>query len=49
MKLNQTEQFIVWGVTGDLTDRTLENTLEGSINAFKDAGLLTEKGERYAI
>lgn len=46
MKLNQTEQFIVWGITGDLTDRTLENTLEGSINGFKDAGFLTEKGER---
>lgn len=46
MKLNQTEQFIVWGITGDLTDGVLEDTLESSINAFKEVGLLTEKGER---
>lgn len=46
MKLNQTEQFIVWGITGNLTDAKLEDTLEGSINAFKNAGILTEKGER---
>lgn len=46
MKLNQTEQFIVWGITGNLTDGKLEDTLEGSINAFKNAGFLTEKGER---
>lgn len=46
MKLNQTEQFIVWGITGNLTDEKLEDTLEGSINAFEHATMLTEKGER---
>lgn len=46
MKLNQTEQFIVWGITGNLTGDTLEDTIEGSINAFEHAGMLTEKGER---
>lgn len=46
MKLNQTEQFIVWGITGNLTHEKLEDTLEGSINAFEHATMLTEKGER---
>lgn len=46
MKLNQTEQFIVWGITGSLTGDILEDTIEGSINAFEHAGMLTEKGER---
>lgn len=46
MKLNQTEQFIVWGITGVLTGDILEDTIEGSINAFEHAGMLTEKGER---
>lgn len=36
----------MWGITGNLTEGVLEDTLESSINAFKEAGLLTEKGER---
>lgn len=46
MKLNQTEQFIVWGITGNLTDESTVKAIESSIEAFKEAGILTDKGER---
>lgn len=46
MKLNQIEQFVVWGVTGNHTDESTVKAIESSIEAFKEADILTDKGER---
>ena len=46
MILNQIEQFIVWGITGNHTDESTVKAIESSIEAFKEAGILTDKGER---
>lgn len=46
MILNQIEQFVAWGVTGNHTDESTVKAIESSIEAFKEAGILTDKGER---
>lgn len=46
MILNQIEQFVAWGVTGNHTDESTVRAIEGSIEAFKAARMLTDKGER---
>lgn len=46
MILNQIEQFVAWGVTGNHTDESTVKAIESSIEAFKEAAILTDKGER---
>lgn len=46
MILNRIEQFVAWGVTGNSSDERVVEVIESSIEAFKEAGILTEKGER---